>query len=53
MHGSSQLIALSLAEIRRLIARLTDRQPLPVDHILHWSHWRRRRQHQDRICHYT
>ncbi|QEV56667.1 hypothetical protein CP981_06570 [Streptomyces platensis] len=44
---------LSLAEIRRLITRLTDRQPTPVDHILHWSHWRRKRQHQARISHYT
>ena len=51
-NGSSQLIHLSLAEIRRLITRLTDRRPTPVDHILHWSTWRRRRQHQARISHY-
>ncbi|TVL91346.1 hypothetical protein CD790_18405 [Streptomyces sp. SAJ15] len=43
---------LSLPEIRRLIHRLTNRRPAPVDHVLHWSHWRRRRQHQARICHY-
>ncbi|TQE20169.1 hypothetical protein SipoB123_29470 [Streptomyces ipomoeae] len=43
---------LSLAEIRRLITRLTDRRPAPIDHILHWSTWRRRRQHQARISHY-
>ena len=51
-NGSSQLIHLSLAEIRRLIHRLTDRRPTPVDHILHWSTWRRRRQQQARISHY-
>ncbi|OQQ13822.1 hypothetical protein B0675_26700 [Streptomyces sp. M41(2017)] len=51
-NGSSQLIHLSLAEIRRLITRLTDRRPTPVDHILHWSTWRRRRQHQARTSHY-
>lgn len=36
-NGSSQLIHLSLAEIRRLIARLTDRHPTPAGHILHRS----------------
>ena len=24
----------------------------PVDHLLHWSRWRRRRQHQARTSHY-
>ncbi|MEV6133397.1 hypothetical protein AB0M05_42485 [Streptomyces violaceusniger] len=47
-----QLIHLSLAEIRRLITRLADRRPAPVDHIPHWSTWRRRRQHQARTSHY-
>ncbi|MGX1117396.1 SRSO17 transposase [Streptomyces ambofaciens] len=51
-NGSSQLIHLSLAEIRRLITRLTNRRPTPVEHILHWSTWRRRRQHQARTSHY-
>ncbi|MFF0451443.1 hypothetical protein ACFYT4_34655, partial [Streptomyces sp. NPDC004609] len=51
-NGSSQLIHYSLAEIRRLINRLTDRRPTPVDHILHRSTWRRRRQHQARLSHY-
>ena len=51
-NGSSQLIHLSLAEIRRLITRLTDRRPTPIEHILHWSTWRRRRQHQARVSHY-
>ncbi|MGW0614814.1 hypothetical protein ACWD1U_31395, partial [Streptomyces sp. NPDC002788] len=51
-NGSSQLIHLSLAEIRRLITRLTNRHPTPVEHILHWSTGRRHRQHQARISHY-
>lgn len=51
-NGSSQLIHLGLAEIRRLIARLTDRHPTPADHILHRSAWRRRRRHRDRLRHY-
>ena len=38
--------------LRRLIYRLTRRRPAPIDHVLHWSHWRRRRQHQARISHY-
>ncbi|MFF4909097.1 hypothetical protein ACFY2T_30010 [Streptomyces sp. NPDC001260] len=46
------LIHLSLAEIRRLITRFTDGRPTPVDDVLHWSTWRRRRQHQARISHY-
>jgi hypothetical protein len=51
-NGSSQLIHLSLAEIRRLITHLTDRRPTAVHHTLHSSTWRRRRQHQARISHY-
>ncbi|UFR07110.1 hypothetical protein KBP30_40910 [Streptomyces sp. Go40/10] len=38
--------------MRRLITRLTDRRPTPVEHSLHWSTWRRRRQHQARTSHY-
>ncbi|MER7225567.1 hypothetical protein [Streptomyces rubradiris] len=29
--------------LRRLITRLSDRRPTPVEHIPHWSAWRRRR----------
>jgi iron(III) transport system permease protein len=39
-------------EIRRLITPLTHRRPAPVEHVLHWSTWRRRRQHHARISHY-
>lgn len=43
---------LTLPELRRLITRLTHRRPPPNAHVLHWSHWRRRRQHQARVSHY-
>ncbi|MGW9496031.1 hypothetical protein ACWG5P_16845 [Streptomyces prasinus] len=39
---SSRLIHLSLAEIGPLITPLTDHRPAPVEHLLHWSTWRRR-----------
>lgn len=34
-NGSSDLVSLSLPELRRLIARLTHRRPAASDHILH------------------
>nr|WP_188192354.1 IS701 family transposase [Nonomuraea sp. SYSU D8015] len=39
--GVGQLITISANEIRRLFALLT-RPPINEDHILRWSHWRRR-----------
>ncbi|MEU8735563.1 hypothetical protein AB0C68_40215 [Streptomyces tendae] len=51
-NGSSPLIHLSLAEIRQLITRLTNRRPTHVEHILRWSAWRRRRHHQACTSHY-
>jgi hypothetical protein len=36
--------SLVIAEIKRLITRLTDRRPTPAGHLLHWLTWRRRRQ---------
>uniref|UniRef100_UPI003F496309 hypothetical protein n=1 Tax=Streptomyces sp. CA-141956 TaxID=3240051 RepID=UPI003F496309 len=48
--GSSGLVPLSLPELRRLIHRLAHHQPVSVDHVLHWSTWRRRR-HQTRSSH--
>ncbi|WP_440581598.1 hypothetical protein [Streptomyces viridochromogenes] len=38
--------------MRRLITRLTDRRPTPVEPIMQWSTWRRRRQRQARTSHY-
>ncbi|AXQ58739.1 hypothetical protein D0C37_31780 [Streptomyces koyangensis] len=37
---------------RRLITSLTRPARHSVAHVLHWSHWRRRRQHQARTGHY-
>ncbi|MFI6928702.1 IS701 family transposase [Nonomuraea spiralis] len=49
--GTGQLIAISANEIRRLFAQLA-RPPINEDHILHWSHWRRRHQTRARQSHY-
>ncbi len=46
------MIAFTLPEIRRLLARLVLREDHPADHIWAWSTWRRRRQHQARLSHY-
>ncbi len=51
-NGSSHLIHYSVAGCQTPDPRLTHRWPTPVDHILHWSTWRRRRQHQARVSHY-
>ncbi len=50
-NGSSQLVPLALPGLRRLISWLIRPRP-SRDHVLHWSHWRRRRQHQARVSHY-
>ena len=46
------MIACTLAEIRRLLAKITLQQPADPGHAWSWSRWRRKRQHQARICHY-
>ena len=46
------LIALTCSEIRRLLAALALNPTVRVGHILAWSHWRRRHQHQARTSHY-
>ncbi|KAB2587757.1 hypothetical protein F5983_24350 [Streptomyces arboris] len=43
---------MTLPEIRRLTTRLTRPPTNLIDHVLHWSYWRRRRQFQARISHY-
>ena len=47
-----EVIALTVAEIRRLLNVLVIGRPLPVDHTLHWSHWRRKVQARARRSHY-
>jgi hypothetical protein len=45
------MIGYTLAEIRRLLAKIRQQPPDP-EHVWSWSRWRRRRQYQARICHY-
>jgi 5-methylcytosine-specific restriction endonuclease McrA len=46
------MIEFTLPEIRRLLAKLILRVADAVDHVWAWSRFRRRRQHQARLCHY-
>ncbi|ANS27996.1 hypothetical protein R1CP_16540 [Rhodococcus opacus] len=46
------MIGYTVPEIRRLLVYLILRHARPDEHVWSWSHWRRRRQHQARICHY-
>ena len=48
----SNLIALSLNEIRRLFNRITAPITHTISHVLHWSRWRRHSQMRARISHY-
>ncbi|HEY0699529.1 MAG TPA: IS701 family transposase [Micromonospora sp.] len=47
-----EIIALTVAEIRRLLNTLVLTQPLPPAHTLHWSTWRRTSQARARRSHY-
>lgn len=46
------LVDLTPAEIRRLLAVEPQRCPARRDHALRWSHWRRLHQARARRCHY-
>lgn len=46
------MIPLTVPEIRHLLAALALHSPANTTSILHWSHWRRRRQAQARRSHY-
>ncbi|RZI53808.1 MAG: hypothetical protein EOP16_00960, partial [Pseudonocardia sp.] len=48
----SELIALSVPEIRRLLCHLIWTYLPDSRHVLARSHWRRRHQHRARQCHY-
>ncbi|WP_345419505.1 hypothetical protein [Pseudonocardia xishanensis] len=43
---------MSANEIRRLLATLAFAPHAYLDHVMHWSRWRRERQQQARECHY-
>lgn len=47
-----EIIALTVAEIRRLLNAFVLAIPLPPQHILHWSIWRRTSQARARRSHY-
>ena len=49
---SDELIALTIAEARRLINALILHRPPDPRHVLHWSLWRRRHQKQAMTSHY-
>lgn len=51
--ASDQLIAVTIAEARRLINALILTQPPDPGHVLRWSLWRRRHQKQAQISHYN
>ena len=46
------MIGYTLAEIRRLLAKITLQQPPDPERTWSWSRWRRKRQYQARISHY-
>ena len=51
-HPEPGLIPLTLAEVQRLMTRLTGHPPATDEHCRHWSHWRRHHQARARTCHY-
>jgi hypothetical protein len=46
------MIGYTLAEIRRLLVKITLQPPPQPEYTRSWSRWRRKRQYQARICHY-
>jgi hypothetical protein len=46
------MISFTLPEIRRLLVHLAIQHTHAVEHIWHWSRWRRQRQYQARLSHY-
>ncbi|MEU8142739.1 IS701 family transposase [Nonomuraea sp. NPDC048901] len=51
-HAEPDLAPMTLAEVRRLLNRLTSASVRSTAFVLHWSHWRRRHQARARISHY-
>ena len=46
------MIGYTVPEIRRLLVGLIQRYAPDHETVWSWSRWRRRRQHQARLCHY-
>nr|MCC8368392.1 hypothetical protein [Xenorhabdus sp. PB61.4] len=45
-------VALSVAELRKLLSKLMEKAEKTVEQILSWSDWRRRHQYYAQQCHY-
>lgn len=45
-------IALSIAELRKLLSKLMRKAGETVEQILYWSDWQRRHQYRAQQCHY-
>jgi hypothetical protein len=50
--AASELIPLTINEIRRLFAKLINNTVHPISHWLAWSHWRRQHQARARTSHH-
>jgi hypothetical protein len=46
------MIGYTLPELRRLLISLIQASSPDPEAVWSWSRWRRRRQHQARLCHY-
>lgn len=46
------IVALTVTEIRRLIAAIVRRSPHSLTFLLQWSYWRRRHQAEAKRAHY-
>jgi hypothetical protein len=46
------MIAYTVPEIRRLLISLIQARTPDPGRVWSWSRWRRKRQHQARLCHY-
>jgi hypothetical protein len=46
------MIGFAVPEIRHLMINLIQARAPDPEHVWSWSRWRRRRQHQARLCHY-
>jgi hypothetical protein len=49
---ASELVPLSVAEVRRLFRAVLLGAAEPIEHVLGWSRWRRRHQARARYFHY-
>nr|WP_166306332.1 hypothetical protein [Photorhabdus cinerea] len=48
----TDLVPLSVAELRKLLSRLMEKAGETIEQILHWSYWGRLHQYCAQQCHY-